>query len=209
MHVLHNGPDNQFYHLPVLPLVVWTTHHHFAHNVQHQPLDYNIDVIQLMFVICLDTFTSSKLLKLCIWRVQQLQAMPPKDPRIQGGYKQRLRAAHHESVAESNSNLAALLVRKWAWGELSSPAVQELAQAAVKDGARGDELKRLSKLGTAGKHTGNCYRDLMSILKPTNITSALACITVHVMRSTISILQCTQKILLPHQMFHVLYTCHP
>jgi hypothetical protein len=135
--------------------------------------------------------------------------MPPKAPRIQGGYKQRLRTANHEPVAESDNNLAALLVRKWAWGELSSPTVQEAAKAAVQDGARGDELKRLSKLGTSGKHTRNCYRALMPLLKPTNITSAITCITVHVMRSAMSILQCTQKILLPHQMFHVLYTSHP
>ena len=45
------------------------------------------------------------------------------------------------------SALANLLMQKWAWGELPATAVQELAAAALHDGAKHAQIRRHILMG--------------------------------------------------------------
>ena len=70
-----------------------------------------------------------------------------------GGHKQR----------RLESPLAILLLRKWSIGELSAPALQEIAKAAADSGCQGEDVKRLAMLGAAGHSPQNIQRDLMAL----------------------------------------------
>ena len=59
-----------------------------------------------------------------------------------------------------HSKLASTLLEQWAWGEIAAPLLQQLASAAVADGALHLELASLSKLGHNCQCPGNCHRDL-------------------------------------------------
>jgi hypothetical protein len=65
-----------------------------------------------------------------------------------------------ESVGGEGGNLASLLLEKRAWGDIPSTLVQEIAAAAVADGATCARLLQLSLLGTEGVHSNNVHRDL-------------------------------------------------
>jgi len=58
------------------------------------------------------------------------------------------------------SVLAASLMERFGWGQLSAPAVQEFADAARRDGLDHAEVTALSKIGSSGAHPKNCFRDL-------------------------------------------------
>ena len=79
----------------------------------------------------------------------------------------RLRANLQEAAPEDgrrHSKLASTLLEQWAWGEIAAPLLQQLASAAVADGAFHPELISLSKLGHNGQCPGNCHRDLQRYL---------------------------------------------
>lgn len=57
-------------------------------------------------------------------------------------------------------NLARLLLEKRAWGLLPSTVVQQLAEAAVADGAVCPFLRKLATIGNSGLASQNCDRDL-------------------------------------------------
>jgi hypothetical protein len=131
------------------------------------------------------------------------------DLHVPGGYKQKLQAARvDDRSTHCHSKLAALLISTWSWGLMSAPMVQQIAHAAVQDGADVDELKMVSKLGTSGKWHGNCHRDLVTRLTPQPLTAIVSNITVYIMRSALSIQKCSQSILLPHEMFSSIYHHH-
>ena len=61
------------------------------------------------------------------------------------GVNQRLAAQSAQprpGTEEEPSALAALLLQKWSWGELAASSIQELAAAALADGARKPEIRR-------------------------------------------------------------------
>lgn len=121
-------------------------------------------------------------------------------PRV-GGRKQRFSIA--ESVAKSSrpsqepfddpaahsdgfdSELAKHLLKEWSWGHLSATKVQQSAfksyvdQVALLDkfGISRDttsrSLERLAKLGSWGKHEGNCHTELHTYLGEPGIPKAL------------------------------------
>ena len=74
------------------------------------------------------------------------------------------------------SELVCHLLRQWAWGEISSVAVQELAQKAFRDqvtllhrvGLSEDHIDpvlcQLASMGTNGRHPGNVHPQLMTFL---------------------------------------------
>ena len=82
-----------------------------------------------------------------------------------GGVRQRL--ARHAAQStdavtplEAESELALLLLRRWAWGHLSLPQLQSTAAAAERDfAAAGAEapaaLAMMAALGTRGEHPNN------------------------------------------------------
>ena len=74
----------------------------------------------------------------------------------------RLRANLQEAAPEDgrrHSKLASTLLEQWAWGEIAAPLLQQLASAAVADGALHPQLTSLSKLGHNGQFPGNCHKD--------------------------------------------------
>ena len=70
-----------------------------------------------------------------------------------------------------HSKLASTLLEQWAWGEIAAPLLQQLASAAVADGALHPQLISLSKLGHNGQCPGNCHRDLQRYLSGSDTMS--------------------------------------
>eukprot|EP00969_Alexandrium_andersonii_P338528 14961263-Alexandrium_andersonii.AAC.1 len=65
-----------------------------------------------------------------------------------------------------SSHLATLLKEHYAWGWMSGPIVQALAQAAVEDGLRQDDIVALGAIGSYGTFAGNTRRDLFRNVLP-------------------------------------------
>ena len=92
---------------------------------------------------------------------------PPLKKR-RGGVQQRLQASALEN-APSTSKLATHLLEEFALGKKSPQECQRLASLAVKDMTDAGvllekipvDLRKLSKLGSGGRHLNNCYRDIM------------------------------------------------
>ena len=57
--------------------------------------------------------------------------------------------------------LGLVLMRKFAVGKLSATEVQEFAQAAYQSGLDSPDIQVMRSLGSMGRQTGNCHRDLM------------------------------------------------
>ena len=94
-----------------------------------------------------------------------------------GGRHQRAKRLHaEEAVGGEESSLVKHLVREWAWGHTSAVQVQTLALHSYRDqcsllkkiGLSDDhatkDLRSLAKLGSWGKHTGNCAKQLKMFL---------------------------------------------
>ena len=58
--------------------------------------------------------------------------------------------------------MASCLLHKWAWGVLSAPDVQELANAALCDGLHHPEIVEIAAAGAYGHNIGSIHRDLTS-----------------------------------------------
>ena len=126
--------------------------------------------------------------------------------------RQRLAEAQaQENDAAGTSDLAKLLVTKFAWGELSPQALQQIAAAAaadverVSDGKCMPDLRALSEIGAGGEQPQNCFRDLMRKLEH-NVRLPHA-YTAKVPFKKLG--DTTQHFLLPHELFAALYTEHP
>ena len=125
----------------------------------------------------------------------------------QGGHKQRRRGQAEKLPARSRSHvespLALLLLKMWSTGELSGPALQEIAKAAADSGCQGQDIQRLAMLGAAGNSPQNIQRDLMALhFKDMKVPQ------VHTVETKISgkdrdgqktLLQCQLPLLLPHE----------
>ena len=138
--------------------------------------------------------------------------MAERTKRRRGGVRQRLAEAQaQENDAAGTSDLAKLLVTKFAWGELSPQALQQIAAAAaadverVSDGKCMPDLRALSEIGAGGEQPQNCFRDLMRKLEH-NVRLPHA-YTAKVPFKKLG--DTTQHFLLPHEFFAALYTEHP
>lgn len=133
---------------------------------------------------------------------------PSKAPRLPGGYKQQLRWSAPPAPS-TRSTLASVLMEKWCWGDASAPFLQEVAAAAQKDGAVGEDLEVLANLGMRGQYPGNCHAELAQKLKAGHVSEALAYIYTYMFRPPRSLARVAIPFLLPHVMFAVLYKYHP
>ena len=142
--------------------------------------------------------------------------MQPTSMMDSGGWKQRLERRQRHAAARSSeqplppSHLAELLMEQWAWGEMSAPMVQGLAEAAMKDGLAHPEVQKLAQIGTQGKHPANTHRDLLYLSAGNSMVSIAS--------SQFNItLQLTRKksgpvpldFLLPHKLFSCIYEHFP
>ena len=97
--------------------------------------------------------------------------------KLQGGYLQQLaqlqeRAEEPPPAMASKSKLATQLLESWAWGTISAPRVQAVAEAAVEDGLLHPGVQKLSKIGGQGRFPGNMHRDLTVLFgKPTLVNA--------------------------------------
>ena len=126
--------------------------------------------------------------------------MPPAPGLPRGGYKQK--AAWCQAAAspsEVPSELARLLVHEWSWGNISTPFVQKIAAAAVKDGMQHRDIQILGQLGTCGRYPNHMHQELMAKLKPSKVSSALTLLDVEYQAKHV-----LQHALLPHEMFATL-----
>jgi hypothetical protein len=85
--------------------------------------------------------------------------------RQRGGLRQRIAAAaalpaEVELRPRRGGELADTLLNSWAWGLMSSPAVQAVSLAAVHDGLQDPEVLGLSRAGGEGLWTQNIVRDI-------------------------------------------------
>ena len=112
------------------------------------------------------------------WQVVHRTLPPPKRPRVEarGGRNQKARwEAEEQALANppQKSQLADYLLDRWCWGYLSTPVLQQIAAAAVADGASHPDVVFLSKLGSSGKYPNNMYRELTQRLKPAPLDEAV------------------------------------
>lgn len=63
-------------------------------------------------------------------------------------------ASSTERPARTSTALARCILEKWAWGFISGPIVQELAEAAKASGATGADLDILASMGSHGQESG-------------------------------------------------------
>ena len=123
------------------------------------------------------------------------------------GMRNRLEAERHadldaRSAAGLKSNdlpLNMTLKKRWASGELSSPAVQEIALSAMEQGAFG--IDHLAKLGKAGSQPGNVFRDLCSALGMPLGAPAMQWVRLPLANRKSSL----YPVLMPHRFFQQLY----
>ena len=139
---------------------------------------------------------------------------PRKRYRVEprGGQVQKARWATEQAELVNlspKSELAELLVDRWAWGALSTPVVQQIAAAAVADGVSHADVVFLSKLGTSGRHPNNMYKELTRKLKDTPLTEALDNISVWQKKANSAPVRVSQLIMLPHRAFASIYKSFP
>ena len=63
--------------------------------------------------------------------------------------------------ARSLSPFGHTLLRKWAWGKLSAPDLQELAAAAQQSGLQDEATEEFAAFGARGRASQNVQRDLV------------------------------------------------
>ncbi|CAE7234327.1 ANK3 [Symbiodinium sp. CCMP2592] len=82
--------------------------------------------------------------------------------------------AHAIAWARSLSPFAHTLLRKWAWGKLSAPDLQELAVAAEQSGLQDETTEELAALGARGRASQNVQRDLVRKVQTGLVPSSTA-----------------------------------
>jgi hypothetical protein len=128
-----------------------------------------------------------------------------------GGIRQRMQA---EELVPAESKLAHYLVTSWAWGEMTPQQVQKIAQLACEDSTEGRrlgrnlaDLEKLAGLGSCGRHSNNCHRDLVRCLPPTRLCPpAVSEIPLRLKTTTAPR---PQSIFWPHEVFSSIFHQYP
>lgn len=136
--------------------------------------------------------------------------MPPnKRLAAGGGVRQQQEWAATTAEMGGRSQLAELLIDKWSWGFLSAPQVQEIAAAAVADGARRPDLEALAKLGSWGRHTSNIHSELMRKLGTTPVSVATSTMAVFLKKPPSMMTKAFHGVIWPHELFAAMYSGAP
>ena len=110
------------------------------------------------------------------------------------------------------SPLAWSLLEKWSWGHISSPMVQELADAVKKHFASSDsDIDKLASLGAHGEQPQHINRDLRIFLKDIDVPEGYAISVPFSVKvgASFEVVWCDCEILLPHEWFASLAKKHP
>ena len=116
---------------------------------------------------CVQLFLNFWCLPFPIEAMEGESSRPRKKQRT--GPRKRIQAADaRDSARPAPSQLAAKLLKDWAWGRISIQYAQELAHKAVADMQPFEcnlaGLQFLAGLGTAGKFPNNMHRDVMKYI---------------------------------------------
>ena len=128
------------------------------------------------------------------------------------GYRQRAQLAASGAADPSQpveSTLAKHLLNLWAWGEMSAPKVQQIAAAAKADGLSHPQVDMLASLGTGGKHARNCHPELLRKLQASPLPPTSTHFRLPMFLPPTGHRFVDQAILLPHEMFALLYSKYP
>ena len=123
-----------------------------------------------------------------------------------GGYLQKL--AWQNQQEHKDSALASFLLKGWAWGDISAPMVQQVAAAALADGANLAQIQELAKLGACGKCLQNCNAELMKKHAGLPLTSAVSHIPISMKHRHLEMIV-EHNIILPHALFAAIFDHHP
>jgi hypothetical protein len=129
--------------------------------------------------------------------------------RQRGGLRQRLvGAARPPDVGDLDprrgGELADTLLNSWAWGLMSSPAVQAVSLAAVHDGLQDPEVEALSRAGGGGLWPQNIVRDICRFTAQASDlpkTHMVAGVPVMDSRTPNDVVLIDVPVLLPHELF--------
>ena len=130
----------------------------------------------------------------------------------QGGYIQQLAQLQEEDPKPAPSKLASMLVGLWSWGDISTPLVQALAEAAREDGLEHEQIQKLAKLGARGKYPGNMQRDILGVCGEFGVLQkAVSQIPIRLKHPTVEGQSQVNLLsfLLPHKLFACLFEAAP
>lgn len=132
-----------------------------------------------------------------------------KRPRApMGGHRQRIALAE-EAESRGDSKLSRVLMERWAWGDMSAPTIQTVAQAALEDGAHHRDLRVLASLGSNGRLPGNAHRDLERKLAPNGLTEAVSKMMVTMRKPPAGLVRVEHPVLWPHEIFAAIFRHYP
>lgn len=111
--------------------------------------------------------------------------------------------AASSSTSSEHSPLWQLLMKKYAWGNMSASDVQQLAQAAVESGAARHDLQQLASIGSHGNVPGNAQRDLSRLLG-SEVAAPLPVRIKTPLKATDGVKPRDYECMLPHDWIHAL-----
>ena len=108
------------------------------------------------------------------------------------------------------SHLVSFLIEYWSLGLMSGHVLQMVAAAAKKDGLQHPHVDFLARLGSNGVHERNIHRDLTKGLRRVPLQDAIKEIVLPIKHPmTKATVPTTQLIMLPHELFAILYKNYP
>lgn len=107
--------------------------------------------------------------------------------------------------AHKQSCLVTKLLLMWSSGAISAVQVQEIAMAAILDGANHPELAALAETGTCGEHTSNIARDVEALfLKNIKVPQCFEVNTTALDPKSLTAVNVKAGLFLPHLLFFAL-----
>jgi len=139
--------------------------------------------------------------------------------RGKGGWRQRVQQLEAEEAQQGRgpptgrSELVRQLLDKWAWGELTTPVVQQIAAAAFKDLQDGRcenqqalaEVRRLATLGAAGRSPQHVHEQLVRSLGEVPMTATTMLPLPVAANNPAGYVVRDVGVLMPHEHFACLY----
>lgn len=86
--------------------------------------------------------------------------------------------------------------------------LQEIAACAQRDGLNQPEIAILANLGSRGKYPGNTHVELTNKLSECHVSTALRKVQVFLKTDSLALTTAQYSMLLPHELFSIIYTHH-